>query len=105
MIGLPRAEGLLTHWYLQVPSLLLAALIYLLALRLVSDLIRPGKNNHVLLRALACITDPIVRLTSFLTPRLIPAPLVVIFAITWLFVARIALFQVLMALAMRRRMG
>jgi hypothetical protein len=96
---MPSADAL-SHWYFQGPSLLLAALIYLLLGRLLlTPVLRAG---NPLMRVLAAITDPVVRTVGAITPRVVPSALVVVFAIMWLLSARILLHQAFLA---RRMFG
>jgi uncharacterized protein YggT (Ycf19 family) len=92
--------GFFTDWYLQLPSLVLAALIYLLLGRVI---LAPflGADNW-LMRMLAAVTDPVVRAVGAITPRVVPFSGVVLFAVVWLLSARILLHQVLLA---RRMFG
>ena len=112
-----------TYWYLHLPSLLLAVLIYLLlgrlilpsALRAANRVMRlidlllgrvpspfaPPADNR-LMRLLAVVTDPVVRVVGAITPRVVPSALVILFAVMWLLTARILLHQAVMA---RRMFG
>jgi uncharacterized protein YggT (Ycf19 family) len=91
---------LFTYWYLQLPSLVLAALIYLLLGRL---LLMPflGADNPII-RVLAAVTNPVVRTVGAITPRVVPSALVIVFAIMWLLSTRILLHQAFLA---RRMFG
>ena len=80
---------MLTHWHFYLSNIVLAALIYLLLARLVISLALPADN--ALARYVRFVTDPLVKPVAALTPRVVPAPIVVGFAITWLLVARIIL--------------
>ena len=93
------------NWYVQGPSLVLAALSYLLIARLILDLIVGARGDNVVFRALRWVTDPIVRAIGTITPRVVPGALVAGCALVWIFAARIALVQVAAAMAMRRMMG
>jgi hypothetical protein len=93
------------NWYVQGPSLVLAAAIYLLIARLVLDLAFGFLGNNILFRALRSITNPIVSVIGSITPRIVPAPLLTGAAIVWLLAARVLLVQVAAAMAMRRMMG
>jgi hypothetical protein len=89
-----------TYWYLYLPSLLLAVFIYLLMARLVLSLFLRAENT--LMRVLAVVTNPVVKTVGAITPRVVPSPLVIVFAIMWLLSARILLHQALVA---RRMFG
>jgi uncharacterized membrane protein len=94
------SDGFLTYWYLHMPSLVLAALIYLLLGRLVlTPFLHP---DNPVMRVLNAVTGPVVKGVGAITPRVVPSVLVVVFAIIWLLSARILLNQAVMA---RRMFG
>jgi hypothetical protein len=96
---MPSASSF-SYWYFHGPSLLLAALVYLLAVRLV---LWPVIGAHTaVMRLLAAVTDPVVKAVGAITPRVVPSALVVAFAIMWLLSARILLHQAFLA---RRMFG
>ena len=97
--------GLLAHWYYHVPSLILAALIWLLIGRLVLSLIRPPGEGASGVRLLDAVTHPGVKAVAAITPRTVPAALVIVFAVAWLLAARIALFVAVSATGVRLSMG
>jgi hypothetical protein len=78
-----------THWYLHIPNVILAVLVYLLIARGVLSLVFDRAGPIV--RPLRIVTDPVLAVVGFITPRIVPAGLVVVFAIVWLSTARIAL--------------
>ena len=94
------SASFLTYWYFHVPSLLLAALIYLLLGRLV--LAPVLRADNVVMRVLAAVTDPVVKTVGAVTPRVVPSALVIVFAVMWLLSARILLHQAFLA---RRMFG
>jgi uncharacterized protein YggT (Ycf19 family) len=96
---MPSASSL-SYWYFHGPSLLLAAFIYLLLARLVLSPLLDGDN--LVMRLLAAVTNPVVKAVGAITPRVVPSPLVVLFAIMWLLSARILLHQAFLA---RRMFG
>jgi hypothetical protein len=96
---MPSASAL-SSWYLQGPSFVLAAFIYLLLARLVLAPLLPMKNP--VMRVLAAVTNVVVKPVAAITPRVVPSPLVVVFAIMWLLSARILLHQAYLA---RRMFG
>ena len=91
---MPSASSL-SYWYFHGPSLLLAALVYLLLARLA---LWPfvGAGTPVM-RVLTAITNPVLKAVGAITPRAVPAALVVVFAIMWLLSARILLHQAFLA--------
>jgi YggT family protein len=82
----------LDYWYFSVPNYVLAALMYSLLARFVLSLfISPDSPNYIF-RFFVRITDPLVRLFGFVTPRVAPPLLVVLFSAVWLLMIRFALF-------------
>jgi uncharacterized protein YggT (Ycf19 family) len=121
-VSMPSAS-FLSYWYLQLPSLLLAVFIYLLLVRLLLRLMlyraerihrfydlllgrQPSPSvspdDYLVMRFLAALTDPVVRVVQAITPRIVPFPLAIAFAIMWLLTLRILLHQVFLA---RRMFG
>ncbi|MBO0766001.1 MAG: hypothetical protein J2P50_15640 [Hyphomicrobiaceae bacterium] len=94
------SASFLSYWYLQLPSVLLAALIYLLLIRLAAGPFLSA--DTVAMRLLAAVTNPVVKTVNAITPRVVPSALVVVFAIVWLLSLRILLHQLLLA---RRMFG
>jgi len=95
---MPNAS-LLSHWYLQLPSLVFAALIYLLLGRLVLSFVLGGGNP--VMRVLAAITDPVVVTVGAITPRVVPPVAVMVFAIAWFAAARIVVLWIATAMGVR----
>lgn len=89
----------LTYWYLYLPSLILAALIWLLIGRLVLSFILDAGN--VVMRVVGAITRPVVAVVGAITPRIVPPAGIIVAAIAWLLVARVALFMGAMARGVR----
>ena len=87
-----QSASFLTHWYLYLPSVLLAAFIVLVAVRLV---LTPALGAHSLvMRVLAAITKPVVATVGAITPRIVPQSGVLVLAMVWLAALRVAVFWV-----------
>lgn len=96
---MPSGASLLAHWYFHVPNLLMVALIYvLLAQAFVSAV---GGADTRLARGLGVVTRPLVAVVGVLTPRVVPPLLLLLFAIVWLLVLRMALIFVVTAMGLR----
>ncbi len=98
----PSSPGLTL---IEGTSLALAALSYVLIVRLAVDLTFGSLGNNLIFRALRWVTDPVVRGVRAITPRVVPLPLVTGCALLWTLAARIALVQVGAAITFRRMMG
>ena len=81
----------LTHWYFQVPNFVLAALMYtLLGRALLGLMVQPDSNNYIW-RAFCRLTDPVVAVVSFVTPKAAAPVVIWLFGVVWLFWLRVAL--------------
>jgi hypothetical protein len=98
-------SGFLAHWYYHVPDLILAALVCLLVLRLILSMVLGAGHPNLLLRLVWAATGPVVTAVGAITPRVVPAALVIVFAMAWLLAARIALFFAVSAMGVRLSMA
>jgi YggT family protein len=98
-------RNLLAHWYYHVPDLVMAALIYLLVVRLLLSLVLPRDTGIAAARLIDAVTGPVLKGVGALTPRLVPGALVVVAAMAWLLAARVALFMGVAATGVRLSMG
>jgi len=80
------------YWYYTVPNYLLAALMYSLLARFVLALFLAPDSPNYIFRFLVRVTDPVLRLFGFLTPRAVPPPVVLLFSVVWLLMIRFVLF-------------
>lgn len=90
-----------TYWYLHIPSLLLVAMIYLLALRGAVAVAFGWNSPNPLARVLSAVTWPAMTLAAGLTPRSVPRAGVWLFAVVWMFAALGAVVYALAALGRR----
>ena len=95
---MPNA-GTFTYWYLQVPSLVLLAMMVLLLARLVLSPVLDASGT--VMRLVGAITQPVVATVGAVTPRIVPAAGVVICAIIWLMAVRTVLFMAALAMGVR----
>ena len=96
-------QSFFAHWYFHVPNLILAALMYTLIGRYILSLFL--SNDKVIVRVFSSVTDPILKAVAAITPRVVPNGVILLFAIVWLFAARIALFLGLALMGVRPRLG
>jgi hypothetical protein len=89
-------------WQLQIPSWILALITYLLLARLLVVLTLGAHSQGLLVRAIARLTNPVVRAVGAITPRVVPDALIIACAIFWVLALRIALVQLTAAMAMLR---
>jgi len=74
--------------------------MYTLLGRLVLGFIFDDSSKNYIWRAFVRITDPVIRVVSYVTPRSVPSIVVLLFAFVWLFAARIALLWIVANLGM-----
>ena len=84
------SQSFVAHWYFHIPNLIMVALMYTLVGRYILALLLD--NDGVIVRVLSSVTNPVLKAVGAITPRIVPAGLLIVFAIVWLFVARVALF-------------
>jgi len=99
------STSFLAHWYFHVPNLVMAALVWLLVGRLLLAPILSRYGESIAGRVLRGLTDPVLRVVGAVTPRVVPAALVVVFAIVWLTAARLVLFAAVTATGVRLALG
>ncbi len=95
---MPNA-GTFTYWYLQVPNLVLLAMMVLLLVRLVLSFVL--HDDGAVMRLVGTMTQPVVATVGAVTPRIVPAAGVIICAIIWLMAVRTVLFMVALAMGVR----
>jgi uncharacterized protein YggT (Ycf19 family) len=76
-------------WYIQAVNLVLLGLTWVLLARLIVSPFLPADN--AIARWLRVLTNPVVRPVGAITPRLASTPVVIVFAVAWLFVTRMIL--------------
>lgn len=96
-------QSFFAHWYFHLPNLILTVLMYALIVRYILSLLLPA--DAVIVRIVNGVTHPVVRGVGAITPRIVPAGGILLFAIVWLFAARIALFLGLVLMGFRPRLG
>jgi uncharacterized protein YggT (Ycf19 family) len=82
---------LLQYWYFHLPNFILAAVMYTLVGRLLLSFFVPAGWQNYIWRAFVAITDPVARAVRFVTPSMLPAPVVLVFSVLWLMLLRLAL--------------
>lgn len=83
---------LLDSLFYQIPNVLLAACIYTLLGRLLLSFLFAQDSQMVIWKVFRQITDPLLRITRYLTPAVVPEPLLLPFTIIWLILLRVAWF-------------
>jgi hypothetical protein len=91
--------GSFTYWYLQVPNLMLLAMMALLLVRLVLMAVLNGSLG--VMRLMHMITHPVVATVGAVTPRIMPNAGVVVCAVIWLAAIRTVLVMAALAMGVR----
>ena len=81
------------HLLFQLPNLLIAMAMYSVLARFILSLfMRP---DQVMLKVFTQVTEPVLAPVRVITPRIVPEPVIYVFAFLWLFALRILLYVVL----------
>lgn len=87
-------------WLFHLPNILLAAMIYTLIGRYILSLFFPPDSDKVIWNVFRQVTDPILGAVRVITPAIVPAPLVNVFAVVWLLLARIVFYFLIRSLGL-----
>jgi YggT family protein len=98
-------QSFFAHWYFHVPNLIMASLIYTLIGRYLLEIVFAKRQDVVILRVFRTVTDPITSLVRFITPRIVPDGLIIVFAIAWLMAGRMFWYLTCVAAGMRINLG
>ena len=79
-------------WYFAIPNYLMAALMYSLLARFLLSLVLRQDSPNYIFRFLVRVTDPVLAVFGWVTPRAVPALLLVLFSVVWILVARFVFF-------------
>jgi hypothetical protein len=88
---MPDPTSTAAYWAFQAPNLILASLMYTLLGRFVLALVYDEDSDRTIWRVFRQITQPVVDLVAFVTPRAVPPRIVVLFAIVWVLIIRLGL--------------
>jgi uncharacterized protein YggT (Ycf19 family) len=95
------SDSFVAHWYFHLPNLLLAAAFYTLIGRAILAMLFRLPADRAMMRVFARVTDPVLHAVAAITPRIVPPGLVMVFALVWLMLLRMALFVTAVAFGMR----
>jgi uncharacterized protein YggT (Ycf19 family) len=96
---------LIQYWYFHLPNFVLAAVMYTLIGRLLLSFFAPPNWQNYIWKAFLRITSPAVGAVRVITPQVVPEIVVLIFAVLWIMLARIALLLVFGNLGLLPRLG
>jgi YggT family protein len=92
------AQSLASYWYFHLPNFVLAALMYTMLGRvLLSLIIQPTSSNYIW-RFFCRITDPVLAIFAFVTPKATAPVVMWLFGFVWLFWLRVTLLIIYLAL-------
>jgi YggT family protein len=91
--------------FYQLPDYVLALLMYtLLGRALLGLVLEPASTNYIW-RFFCLITDPVVRIIAFVTPKACPPVVIWLFGVVWMFWLRVFLLFGLAWLGLLGRSG
>lgn len=99
------SDSFLEHWYFHAPNLIAAALLYTLIGRFVLEIIFAKRPDAVILKVFQSVTAPVVGVVRAITPAIVPGGLVIVAAIIWLMVFRMALYLTIIATGVKPFLG
>lgn len=99
------SNPIFVYWYFHLPNLILAALMYTALGRFALSFIFDPESKNYIWRFFVRITDPVIKLVSYVTPRAVPPAFVLLFTVVWLFAARAALLLLVAGLGMAPTTG
>lgn len=85
------ANPIFVYWYFHLPNLILAMLMYTALGRFVLGFMFAPESKNYIWRFFVRLTDPVIALVGYVTPRAVPPAFVLLFTVVWLFAARVAL--------------
>ena len=80
------------YWYYHLPNYALAALVYTMIARALLGLFVPPVWDNYIWRAFQRLTNPVLATFGAITPRAVPPLLLIVFAVIWLMLLRVAFF-------------
>ena len=90
--------SLLTYWYFHLPNFILAALMYtLLGRAMLGLIVQPDSGNYIW-RFFCQVTDPVVWVVEWMTPKAAAPVIVWLLGVVWLFWLRVAMLYVFLLL-------
>jgi hypothetical protein len=99
------SNPILSLWYFHLPNFILAALMYtLLGRALLGLIVQPDSSNYIW-RFFCRLTDPVVAVVMFVTPKTTAAVVVWLFGVVWLFWLRVLLLYVFLFMGVLPRAG
>jgi hypothetical protein len=84
------SNPIISSWYIQLPNFLLAAVMYTLLGRALLGLIVDPDSKNYIWRFFCHLTDPIVVVFAFVTPKAAPPVVLWLFCFVWMFWIRVA---------------
>jgi hypothetical protein len=95
-------ESILASWIFQIPNFVLAALMYTLLGRVLLGFFVAADSSNYIWRFFCRLTDPVVYVLSYVTPRAANPIVLWLFGVVWLFWLRIGLMYALLAFSPER---
>ncbi len=88
------SNPLITYWYFHLPNFVLAALMYTLLGRVILGLVVDPDSKNYIWRFFCRITDPVIAVLAWVTPKATVPVVLWLFAVVWLFWLRVLLLNI-----------
>lgn len=80
------------YWYFSLPNYLLAALMYSLLARFALSLFLDSGSRNYIFRFFVRITDPVLAVFGFVTPRAVAPLLLILLSVVWILLLRFVFY-------------
>jgi YggT family protein len=85
---------LLSYWYFHLPNFVLAALMYTMLGRVLLGFFVGDDSQNYIWRFFSRITDPVVAILAYVTPKATAPVVLWLFAFVWLFWLRVLVLNI-----------
>jgi hypothetical protein len=99
------ANPIFVYWYFHLPNLILATLMYTALGRFALSFFFDPESRNYIWRFFVLLTDPVIKLVGYVTPRAVPATFLLLFCVVWLFAARVLLLALVASYGMAPTAG
>jgi uncharacterized protein YggT (Ycf19 family) len=88
------SQSILTYWYFHLPNFVLAAAMYTMLGRALLGIVVPPESSNYIWRFFCRVTDPIINLFAWVTPKATAPVVLWLFCFVWLFWLRVLMLAV-----------
>ncbi len=94
-----------SYWYFHLPNFVLAALMYTLLGRVILGFVVDPDSQNYIWRFFCRITDPVIAVLAWVTPKATVPVVLWLFGFVWLFWLRVALLNLYLWLGIAPRVS